>query len=77
MVGWVTRKEMNVFSMMAGWFSNGGLQNSFLQIVLFSFFEINGGLGMAGSITLTLFGCLSVRLSVFLMSFSPYNRTPL
>ena len=70
MVGWVTRKELNVFSMMAGWFSNGGLQNSFLQVVLFSFFEINGGLGMAGSITLTpSYGVARQRLKTQIIDF--------
>ena len=47
MAGWVTRKGLNVFSMMAGWFRNGGLayKNEFNAFVMMVGWFSNGGLG--------------------------------
>ena len=47
MAGWGTRKELNVFSVMAGWFRNGGLayKNEFKAFVMMAGWFSNGGLG--------------------------------
>ena len=47
MAGWLTRKGFNVFSVMAGWFRNGGLayKNEFKAFVMMAGWFSNGGLG--------------------------------